>query len=290
MISIICKSRRPELWLNFYDQFFTTKVDFEIIFIGPFKPAFELPKYCRFIHTIVKPAQCTEIGFRKAKGDYLVEFADDIKSQNKKILENIKNFLEKQKNNYFLLSHQLYSYGDKVVIPNKKFNNLILPFSPVFSKKIFNYTKGVDSNFIAVLHETDLYLRMMQLGCKVIFSNIIFEENKRSLLEPTLYGEYAKVDNNYFERLWMSKNKFSLKKKRKVSSFRNSNITLISQGPKGKWKYKSFILFYVMQSNFKNKILKIFRLDFPFFHKIYYSNKNNIFINRFSRLIKYFFY
>jgi hypothetical protein len=290
LISIICKSRRPELWTDFYNQFFTTKVDFEIIFIGPFKPAFELPKYCRFIHTIVKPAQCTEIGFRKAKGDYLVEFADDIKSKNKKILENIMFFLEKQKNNYFLLSHQLYSYGDKVVIPNKKFNNLIIPFSPVFSKKIFSLTKGVDSNFIAVLHEPDLYLRLMQLGCKVIFSNIIFEEKKRPLLEPTLYGDYAKVDGNYFESVWTFKKKFSFKKKRKISPFKNFNITILSQGPQGKWKYKSFILFYIMQSNFKNKILKIFRLDFPLFHRIYYSNKNNFLIKRLSRIIKYLFY
>jgi hypothetical protein len=290
LISIICKSRRPELWIDFYNQFFTTKVNFEIIFIGPFKPAFELPKYCRFIHTIVKPAQCTEIGFRKAKGDYLVEFADDIKSKNKKILENIKNFLEKQKNNYFLLSHQLYSYGDKVVIPNKKFNNLILPFSPVFSKKIFSLTKGVDSNFIAVFHEPDLYLRLMQLGCKVIFSNIIFEEKKRPMLEPTLYGDYAKVDGNYFESVWTLNKKFSFKKKRKISPFKNFNITILSQGPQGKWKYKSFILFYIMQSNFKNKILKILRLDFPLFHRIYYSNKNNFLIKRLSRIIKYLFY
>ena len=290
MISIICKSRRPELWIDFYNQFFTTKVDFEIIFIGPFKPAFELPLYCRFIHTIVKPAQCTEIGFRKAKGDYLVEFADDIRSKNKKILENINIYLKKEKNNYFLLSHQLYSYGEKIVVANKKFNNLIIPFSPVFSKEIFNLTKGIDSNFIAVLYEPDLYLRMMQLGCKVIFSNIIFEENKRSLLEPTLYGDYAKVDGNYFESVWIFKKKFSLKKKRKIFPFNNSNITILSQGPQGKWKYKSFILFYLMQSNFKNRILKIFRLDFPLFHRIYYSNKNNFLIKKLSRVIKYLFY
>ena len=290
MISIICKSRRPELWLNFYDQFFTTKVDFEIIFIGPFKPRSKLPKQCRFIHTIVKPSQCAEIGYLSAKGDYIMEIGDDLVIKNSKPLEIIQKKIEKQKNIFFLMSHQAISYGDKLIKPHKEYNNLVIPFSPIISKKIFNLAKGIDSNFIAVMYEVDLYLRMMQKGCKVIFSGLTFYERKRSLLEPTLFGDYSNLDKKYFYSIWKVNEVFNFNSKRKVKYFKKNNLLSVSQHPQGKWSYKSFILFYLMQSNFKNRILKIFRLDFPLFHRIYYSNKNNFLIKRLSRVIKYLFY
>jgi len=290
LISIICKSRRPELWLNFYNQFFTTKVDFEIIFIGPFKPSFKLPKQCRFIHTIVKPSQCAEIGYLSAKGDYIMEPPDDLVIKNSKPLETIQKKIRKQKNIFFLMSHQVISYGDIIVKPYKEYNDLILPFSPIFNKKVFNLVKGIDKNFIGVMFEIDLYLRMMQKGCKVIFSGLTFYEKKRSLLEPTLFGDYSNLDRKYFASIWKLNGVFNFNSKRKVNFFKKKDLLSVSQHPQGKWSYKSFILFYLMQSNFKNKILKIMRFDFPIFHKIYYSNKNNFLIKQVSRIIKYLFY
>lgn len=84
-ISIICSSRRPYLWKKFYNQIHSDNIDYEIIFIGPFKPKFKLPKTCKFIHTIVKPTQCAEIGFRAANGNFLFgPLADDLISKKKK--------------------------------------------------------------------------------------------------------------------------------------------------------------------------------------------------------------
>ena len=60
------------------------ETDYEIIFVGPFKPRFKLPKNCKFIHSIVKPTQCAEIGFRAAKGYFLFgTLGDDLISKKK---------------------------------------------------------------------------------------------------------------------------------------------------------------------------------------------------------------
>lgn len=290
-LSIICSSRRPHLWLDLYSQIHSDNVDYEIIFIGPFKPRFKMPKNTRFIHTIVKPSQCFEIACRSSKSEFILgPLADDVKTDQSNILGILINFIKKQKNDLFLLSQQLESYGEEIIVPNNEYNNLVFPFAAIFSKRIFNLVNGVDANFIAVMYDVDLFTRMMQLGCKVHFSGIKFIEKKRSLLEPTLYGDFSNKDKKYFEEVWKSDNIFNLQTVRKIKKFNSNNITSISQEPKGKWKYKSSILFYLMQSNFKNKILKILRLDFPFFMEIYSNNKNNFFVKKFSKLIKFLFY
>ncbi len=291
MISVICISRRPYLWMKLYNQIHSVNVDYEIIFIGPFKPRFKMPKNSRFIHTIVKPVQCFEIAVRSSKGEFIFgPVADDIKSDQSDILGILINFIKKQNNDLFLLSQRLDSYGDDITMPNKEYNGLVLPFAPIFSKRVFNLINGVDANFIAVMYEADLYLRMMQIGCKVYFSGIEYTEKKRPLLEPTLYGDYSNIDKKYFNKVWKTDNIFNFQTVREIKKFNSNNITSISQGPKGKWKYKSFILFYLMQSNFKNKILMILRLDFQFFMKIYSNNKNKFFTKLIAKIVKKLFY
>ena len=86
-LSIICSSRRPYLWQDVHKQIHSEKINYELIFIGPFKPRFKLPTNCRFIHSIVKPAQCFEIGCRSSAGDFLALFTDDIKIKRGNLLE-----------------------------------------------------------------------------------------------------------------------------------------------------------------------------------------------------------
>ena len=109
-------------------------------------------------------------------------------------------------------------------------------------------------------------------------------------MEPTLYGDYSKIDKKYFESVWKNSGKFDFQKVRKIKKFDSENIIKISQYPQGKWKYRSFILFNLFQFNLKIKILKLFRLDLPIFINFYYKNKNNYFVNKFAKLIKYLFY
>ena len=104
-ISVICSSRRPHMWEDFYDQIHSNNVEYEIIFLGPFKPNFKLPKNCSFIHTIVKPSQCTEIGCRISKGKFIFgPLGDDLISDQNKIIDILYNFIKEQKDDLFLLS------------------------------------------------------------------------------------------------------------------------------------------------------------------------------------------
>lgn len=276
MLSIICKSRRPQLWQNFYKMFETKNKDFEIIFIGPYKPKFVLPKNSKFIHSIVKPPQCTEIAYSIARGDYLMEMGDDLflkidANPTEKIYDIINNYSDEN----FLITHKCYSHGDEITQKSPELNNMLVPWSPVFSKKIYKQTGGIDRRFIAVMFEVDLYLRMLQLGCKVINSGLIFEEKIRKRTEPSLYNDYAKKDKDLFKKLWFKNEKLNINIQRKLSPYSFEKINLVSQDPKGKWKFKNFLLFYFIDSSYFRFFLKLITLNFNFLYNISIKYKDN---------------
>ena len=59
-ISIIGTAARPENWLSLYRSLGSDDVSFEIVFVGPNEPDYELPSNFRFIKSNVKPMQCEQ--------------------------------------------------------------------------------------------------------------------------------------------------------------------------------------------------------------------------------------
>jgi len=76
-ISIFGSAARPENWLTFYERLGVNDVTFEVIFVGPNSPNYVLPNNLIYIKSNVKPAQCFEIGARRASGSLLMWTADD---------------------------------------------------------------------------------------------------------------------------------------------------------------------------------------------------------------------
>jgi len=291
LISIICKSRRPELWRSFYNQFKTDKVNFEIIFIGPFLPKEKLSENCKFIQSFVKPSQCDEIGIRYSSGKYICIFADDLISKTIDPLYLFKNEIET--NNYseqILINPKAKSHGDSLNKPLKDFNYLYVPWAPLFRRSILEKINSFDSRFIAVLHDTDLYLRMLQHGCKIFDSEVEFVEETRKKFETSIFQEYAARDRSQLKKMWFINNKFSLKINQKNKTYSRENILNISYKPKGKWRFSNYYAFLFFNSKIIRGLLKILKFDFPIFHKFYYNHKENIFIKIFARTIKKIFY
>ena len=63
-ISLIGSAFRTNNWLKIYDSVKKNKIGFEIVYVGPNKPDFQLPDNFRFIQSDVKPVQCIEIAAR----------------------------------------------------------------------------------------------------------------------------------------------------------------------------------------------------------------------------------
>ena len=97
-ISFIAPSHRTQYWHNFYNSI-VTNLDFEVIFVTDIEPKEEEDpsrilteiwgekrelKYLnndkskfKWIFSKTKPAQCFEIAYRQAKGDFIIWTGDD---------------------------------------------------------------------------------------------------------------------------------------------------------------------------------------------------------------------
>lgn len=60
-ISLFGSVHRPHLWMDLYRSIGDNSISFEIVFVGPNDPDFELPSNFKFIKSYVKPTQCIEI-------------------------------------------------------------------------------------------------------------------------------------------------------------------------------------------------------------------------------------
>jgi hypothetical protein len=72
-VSVIIPAINTKNWPNVINNLQSKKIKIEIIFLGPFKPQFELPFNCRYIQTFVTPPQCLEIGYRISKGNFIIQ-------------------------------------------------------------------------------------------------------------------------------------------------------------------------------------------------------------------------
>jgi len=78
IISLLASAHRTDLWLDWYKSIGDNQISFEVIFVGPNKPDFQLPDNFYFIESHVKPPQCWEIAARRAEGKYLLFLGDDV--------------------------------------------------------------------------------------------------------------------------------------------------------------------------------------------------------------------
>lgn len=221
-ISVIATAYRTYWWMEIYNSFITNKVSFEIIFVGHVKPDFKLPKNFKFIYTKVKPAQCLEIAFRNATGDFVINIADDCIFYNK-FLDNLYNkmtMLIKKKRKVVLSPIQMKNKGG--FVPNKKYcfwpddrKSPMLPFSSMMKREDWKNLGGIDKNFIAIFGDLDISMRMIESGGRIFFcKEAIFEERprKRSVRKNLGHTNIVIVDRIILESFWVKKIKFKKEK------------------------------------------------------------------------------
>ncbi len=253
-VSVIIPAININNWENVIQNLQSKKIKIEIIFLGPFKPTFRLPKNCKYIQTFVKPPQCLEIGYRISKGNFIMQFADDCKLSTKDgIYKLYKSWKKKGSNIYKLISCKYKTSNHRTLKADYRFmpwdkTSPLLPITPLVPKILLKKYGSYEKRFEAVLADIDLYMRLIRAGCNFSFANIFYLEDKNINKGNILLGDFWMKDKIFLDKLWIDDMKKPLierkfAKRRKLNFYKFSPKDLIkqTQKPYGKWKYSNFM-------------------------------------------------
>lgn len=275
-ISIISSALRIELWPKFIESFKLNNCIYEIIFVGPKKPNFHLPNFCRHIKSNVKPPQCWEIGFRSANYDLILIMADDTFFINDNALDNLLSLWEKNNIDNKLIISNKYSIENNLFDENAfklKYKNtnpvtyaklengsdIKIPFQPLFHKDLIDQVGGLDNRFVITCWEIDIFLNAISRNYKIIESNEIIDEKRYGTNTSTNLGDYSSKDFSLLFYLWFNKKGILLKKRReKVKFYNKDQLYSKTQGNKGKWIFTNEFYSRFIISNTYSSLKKIY--------------------------------
>ena len=276
-ISIFASAHRPQNWMFLYDSLRDNKIDYEIVFVGPNKPDYQLPDNFRFIQSFVKPAQCFEIAFRNCTAELVMAIADDCVFKTPKSLDHLYEIYKSYNNEKIIVSCRYILDG--IVQPEDEHHFIssdmtffVMPLCGLMSRKLFTNIGGIDKNFIAVMWDLDVAMRVYALGGDVIMSDVYVHELKARSAGSLLCNEFWAHDRGLLETLWKKNSKIIVNRTRPVESFLDIKLLEESQGPRGRWHGSSpvilefFLDFYLL---FKNKFYNI-----PNFRKLYQNTRS----------------
>jgi len=265
VISVIVTTKRPKFWSSFCKSFYSNKIPFEIVFVGPNSPISSLPKNVKYIKTNVKPVQCLEIAYRNSEGEFIFHTGDDLIFSDK-ILDILHDKFSKTHDDRNIISPRFKTRSGRLktdskclMAPKQPNSPLIALCGGIIKKETWENLGGLDNRFITALSIRDLFLRVYGIGGKLIYCD---ESYVREIPEPNpkkrLWYLTRQYDQPKFLSCWVRKTKIgekvpsdstwcyynekkkqvlSRKRLKKIKKFNNENLLIISQGRnlKNKW-------------------------------------------------------
>lgn len=248
-IAIVASAHRPRNWMALYNSIGDNDIEFELVFVGPNSPDFEVPKNFRFIKSLVKPPQCVEIAVRNTTADLMMNMADDCEFYTPRPLDKLYNLYKSCNSDNVIVSSRFMQNGERMSLSIHHFfsgygSTLVVPMCGLMSKKLYHDIGGIDKNFEAIFWEIDIAMRIYALGGKVVMSDVYVNEDKNKCEEPErdLWYQSGVRDRKLLEGLWTIDGKIHLNRKNPVESFSDMNILKASQGPRGRWRGNGFLL------------------------------------------------
>jgi len=287
-ISVVSTAYRPNNWIALYNSLNTNRtVDVNFIFVGPNTPKFQLPKNFKFILSKVKPPQCLEIAYRNSSSDYTFNVADDCVFKENFVLDKLYKKYKSYNTDKIIVS-PMYQMDMELLNPKGLVLDFEDPSSPVMpvgsfmSRQLYHELGGIDKGFLAVFYDLDIALRVYSIGGKVVYSNevTVIEDRVIASAGGSLCIDYAKIDRDYLNLIWKKNINGIYKRTNTVDSFLDKNITLYSQGPRGRWRGENnFILEMIIDTS----------IFFPkFFGKLKRGiSQPNMYFNYILRLLRF---
>jgi len=268
-ISIFASAHRPPNWLELYNSIGNNNITFELVFVGPNYPDFTLPDNFIFIKSNLKPTQCIDIAIRNTSSDLIMNIADDCFFETKRPLDKLYDGYKKLDNPNLLFSCRYSLNGEIQPVNEHRFfiddeNSPIMPLAALMTKKLYFKIGGIDKNFLAIMWDLDLAMRVYKIGGEVILSEVVLREDKTKNMGSLLCDEHWSHDRTLLEYLWTSNRTLTFDRKEEVKSFRKSTLYYWNQGPGGKWGLFNKIALSVPQimrisnliNRLKSKLLK----------------------------------
>ena len=261
-ISIFAPAHRPQNWMDLYKSIGENDVEFELVFVGPNQPDYRLPNNFRFIRSLVKPTQCLEIALRNTTADLIMNMADDTMFKRSRPLDRLYETYKNYNNDKIILSCKYMLNGedlsesahyltrierDGVQLDDK--SSPVMPLSGLMSRNLLMSIGGIDKNFIAIMWDLDIAMRVHALGGDVILSDVFLEEDKDKNAGSELCNEFWEHDRGLLFSLWKKNGKIHLRRTKPVESFDDLNILKASQGPRGRWRGSGSIVIEKIETN-----------------------------------------
>ena len=243
-IGIVASAYRPRNWMRLYESIGDNDIEYELVFVGPNPPDYELPKNFHFIRSDVKPTQCLEIAYRNAVAELVMPFADDCEFATPQPLDRLYDCYKACKDEKVVVSSRMMTNGeDQSHFAHRFFtdddSSPMMPLAGLMSKKFYSDLGGVDRNFIAVMWDLDIAMRAHASGGRVVFSDVYLNEDRSRSAGSNLCNEFWKHDRGLLESLWTTSGKVHFSRKDVVEPFEDLNILNVSQGPRGRWRGSS---------------------------------------------------
>jgi len=258
-ISIFASAHRPQNWMNLYRSIGDNQVDFELVFVGPNPPDYKLPRNFRFIRSLVKPAQCVEIAARNTTADFMINIADDCEFNSPQPLDRLYDLYKSCNCDKLIVSSRMMTNGeDQSHFAHRFFiedeNSPVMPFGGLISKKFYHNLGGLDRNFIGVMWDLDLAMRIYASGGKVVMSDVYLNEDRSKSMGSNLCSEFWQHDRVLLENLWTTNGKIRLNRKKILEPFSDINILSASQGPRGRWRGNGPVFLEKIEDAYKRSI------------------------------------
>ena len=246
-ISIFGSAHRPKNWMDLYKSIGENHVSFEIIFVGPNEPDFELPSNFRFIKSYTKPTQCFEIACRNATADLIIPMADDMEFRTERPLDRLYNTYKSYNNKKLILSCRYMLNGQDRSNTDQRFfpgntSSPVMPLAGLMSRKLYRDIGGIDRNFIAVMWDLDVAMRVYVQGGEVLLSDVYLDELKSKSSGSTLCADYWNHDRTLVVNLWSVNGTTHFNRTKSVEPFTDLKILEESQGPRGRWRGSSSVI------------------------------------------------
>ena len=240
-IGIVASAHRPQNWMDLYKSIGENDIEFELVFVGPNKPDYSLPKNFRFIQSYVKPTQCFEIAFRNTTAELVMSIADDCEFKGAQPLDRLYEAYKAINNEKLMLSCRYSLNGVDLSSHAHHFDcsdpsTPVMPLSALMSKKFFSDLGGIDRNFIAIMWDLDIAMRAYVSGGEVVLADVFLDENRNKGAMSVLCSEFWRHDRGLLESLWTNKGKIHFHRTKPVEPFSDLNILKTSQGPRGRWR------------------------------------------------------
>ena len=251
-ISIIAPAHRPQNWMDLYKSIGENDVEFELVFVGPNQPDYRLPNNFRFISSSVKPAQCSEIALRNTTADLVMNMADDLTFERLRPLDRLYETYKNYNNDKIILSCRYMLNGEDLSSECAYFDGTsspVMPLCGLMSRNLLMSMGGIDKNFIAIMWDLDIAMRVHALGGDVILSDVFLEEDLDKRAGSELCNEFWEHDRGLLFSLWTKNSKNHFRRTKPVEPFDDRNILKASQGPRGRWRGSSSMVIEKIETN-----------------------------------------